>query len=235
MADRVVAFGVAGVLVVLLAACASQVAEVPRTDTRVAGELPEGYYRGLVAQGTPVFRVDPAGSLLIVEVRRGGSLARLGHDHVVTSHDLAGYLAPDAGRADFLVPLDGLVVDEPALRAEAGFETEPSADAIAATRRNMLDKVLETDRYPVALIAVQGGAATGGPDQYRVAITLHGTTVTLDTPARVNSGPDEVTVTGSVAVDQSRFGITPFSVLGGALAVQDRVVVRFQIRAHRIG
>jgi hypothetical protein len=53
--------------------------------------------------------------------------------------------------------------------------------------------------------------------------------------ARVEKEPDEVTVTGTAAVDQSRFGITPFAVLGGALTVRDRVDVRFRIRARRIG
>jgi hypothetical protein len=188
-----------------------------------------------VAQGTVVYRVDPAGSLLVMDVRRGGSLARLGHDHVVASHDVAGYLAPDAGRADFLVPLDALVVDEPALRAEAGLDTQPSAAAIAGTRHNMLDKVLEADRYPAALITVSGGLVGVGPQLFHLTITLHGTTVTVEALAQVEKGPDEVTVTGTAAVDQSRFGITPFAVLGGALAVQDRVEVRFRIRARRVG
>jgi YceI-like domain len=234
MTDRAVALGVVVVLVALLAACAGHVVESPRTARQTSGELPEDYYHRLVAQGTPVFRVDPAASLVIMEVGRGGSLARLGHDHVVASHDVAGYLAPDAGRADFLVPLDALVVDEPALRAEAGFDTQPSAAAIAGTRRNMLDRVLESDRYPVARVAVSGSVADGGPKQFPITISLHGTTATVDALAQVDKTPDAVTVTGTTAVDQSRFGITPFSVLGGALAVQDRVAVQFRIRARRV-
>lgn len=234
MADRAAVLGVVGVLVALLTACASQVAEAPRTDTQASGALPEDYYAELVAQGTPVFRVDPAASLVVMEVRRGGSLARLGHDHVVASHDVAGYLAPDAGRADLVVPLDALVVDEPTLRAEAGFDTQPSAAAIAGTRRNMLDKVLEADRYPVARVVVSGNVADDGPKQFPITITLHGATATVDALAEVEKAPDAVTVRGTTAVDQSRFGITPFSVLGGALAVQDRVAVRFRIRARRV-
>jgi len=110
------------------------------------------------------------------------------------------------------------VVDEPALRAEAGLDTQPSAAAIAGTRRNMLDKVLEADRYPAALITVSGGLVGVGPQLFHLTITLHGTTVTVEALAQVEKGPDEVTVTGTAAVDQSRFGITPFAVLGGALA-----------------
>lgn len=234
MVDRAATVGVVGVLMVLLAACASQVAEGPRADTQASGKLPEDYYHRLVAKGVPVFRVDPAGSLLIMEVRRGGSLARLGHDHVVASHDVVGYLAPDAGRADLLVPLDALVVDEPALRAAAGFDTQPSAAAIAGTRRSMLEKVLETDRYPVATIAVTAGLVDASPQQLPIAITLHGTTRSVDAVAELVKGQDEVRVTGTTAIEQSVFGITPLSVLGGAVTVQDRVDVQFRVRARRI-
>jgi hypothetical protein len=235
MADRAAALGLVAGLVALLAACASQRMEAPRTDVQASGALPEGDYAALVAQGRPVYRVDPAASLVVLEVRRGGSLARLGHDHVVASHDVTGLLAPDAGRADFLVPLDALVVDEPPLRAEAGFDTQPSAAAVEGTRRNMLDKVLEAGRYPVASITLRGALPGAGAQRFPLAITLHGTTVAVEAMARVEKEPDEVTVTGTAAVDQSRFGITPFAVLGGALTVRDRVDVRFRIRARRIG
>jgi hypothetical protein len=39
---------------------------------------------------------------------------------------------------------------------------------------------------------------------------------------------------GRVTLEQSKFGIVPFSILGGALQVQDRVDVRFVIHAHRV-
>jgi hypothetical protein len=234
MADRAATRGVVAGLIVLLAACASNAPAPPGSDLQASGDLPEGYYRRLVAKGKPVFRVDPAGSLVVMEVRRRGALAQLGHDHIVASRDIAGYVAPDEGRADFQVPLNSLVVDEPALRTEAGFDTEPSAADIADTRRNMLEKVLETDRHPEALIAVSAGPADADPQQFRIAITLHGTTRTVDAVAQVVKGTDEVTVTGTTAIDQSWFGITPLSLLGGAVAVQDRVNIRFRMRARRI-
>ena len=112
----------------------------PSLPTGAPPDFPHAYYRQLQAQGKPVFRVDAARSQVVIEVRRGGSLARLGHDHVVASHDVAGNIAPDEGRADFYVRLDALTVDEPDLRASAGFDTQPDADDIAGTRRNMLQR-----------------------------------------------------------------------------------------------
>ncbi|NDP43071.1 MAG: YceI family protein [Aromatoleum sp.] len=222
------------VLVSLLAACASQIAAPPVVERRGPADFPDAYYRRLLSQAKPVFRVDPVRSLVVIEVRRAGSLAQFGHDHVVASHDVAGIIAPDEGRADLYLPLDALVVDEPVLRAEAGFDTQPSAADIAGTRRNMLEKVLETDRHPYALIAVNDLGAGGSARQLRVALTLHGTTSSVDAATQFERAGEEVSVTGTLAIDQSRFGIAPFSVLGGAIAVQDRVNITFRIRARRV-
>lgn len=171
---------------------------------------------------------------MVIQVRRGGSLAQFGHDHIIASHDVAGYIAPDEGRADLYVPLDALVVDEPGLRAEAGFDTQPTPADIAGTRSNMLEKVLETARYPYALIAVNDSAGADGTRQLRVAVALHGTTQFVDATTQSVTTQDEVFVQGTMAMDQSKSGIAPFSVLGGAIAVQDRVNITFQIRARRM-
>jgi hypothetical protein len=234
VADRPITLGVVAVLAVLLAACASQVAAPPKIEKRGPADFPHAYYRRLLAQGKPLFRVDPARSLVVIEVRRGGSLAQFGHDHIIASHDVAGYIAPDEGRADLYVPLDALVIDEPALRAEAGFDTQPSPADIAGTRRNMLEKVLETDQHPYALIALNDSVPGGSAQQLPVTVTLHGTTRSVDAAAQFEEATEEISVTGILAIDQSRFGIAPFSVLGGAIAVQDRVNITYRIRALRM-
>ena len=152
-----------------------------------------------------MFRVDPEPSLVVVEARRGGSLARLGHDHVVASHDVGGYVSPNDGRSDLYVRLDSLIVDEPGLRADAGFDTQPSADDIAGTRQNMLQKVLQADRYPYALINVKGVDAVAGGAGMRVAITLHGITRAMEVPARIETSSDSIDVSGRLALDADRF------------------------------
>ncbi|HKU86074.1 MAG TPA: YceI family protein [Casimicrobiaceae bacterium] len=225
---RALAFATAALF---LAACAPQPAE--RAVSREAG--PEGFpgqtYLRAAAEGRPVFRIDPTSSIVVVEVRRAGSLARLGHDHVVASHDVRGYVEPDAGRADLYVTLDHLAVDEPKLRKQARFDTEPTADAIAGTRRNMLDKTLEADRYSYASIGVRRAPGAGAAD---VSIALHGTTRTMRVPLTVAESPQEIAVNGELALRQTDFGITPLSVVGGAIQVQDEVKLRFDIRARRM-
>jgi YceI-like domain len=217
----------------LLQACTSQPPVLPEVAKGGPPEFPHAYYAQLAAAGKPTFRVDAERSLIVIDVRRAGSLARLGHDHVVASHDAAGYIAPGEGRADIYVPLDTLAVDEPQLRAEFGLDTQPDADDIAGTRSNMLRKVLDADRYPYALINVNElGSGQRGP--IRVAVTLHGVTNSVEAGAQWIATAEELSVTGDFALDQSAFGITPFSLLGGALAVADRVTLTFRIRARRM-
>src|SRR5712691_4805183 len=224
----------AALLSAVLAGCAPLLREPAQAPAAPPADFPEGYYREAAAQGKPVFRVDSRESLVVIEVRRSGSLARLGHDHVIASHEVGGYVAPDEGRADLLVALERLAVDEAALRAEAGFDTQPSESDIEGTRANMLEKVLEAEKFPFALIRVSGANARQGDVTLSVAITLHGGTRTLQVPARIDADAGAMSVTGRFSFDQTDFGITPYSLLGGAIAVKNGVDLRFRIRARRL-
>src|SRR6266702_2703194 len=125
-------------LALTLAGCAPPVRERAPAAAPPA-DFPEAYYLEAATRGKPVFRVDSRESLVVIEVRRGGSLARLGHDHVVASHEVGGYVAPDEGRADLYVQLERLEVDEAALRAEAGFDSQPTESDIEGSRDERCD------------------------------------------------------------------------------------------------
>ncbi|HYS75551.1 MAG TPA: YceI family protein [Burkholderiales bacterium] len=224
----------AALLSTMLAGCAPLLRGPAQAPAAPPADFPEAYYRDAAAQGKPVFRVDSRESLVVIEVRRSGSLARLGHDHVVASHEVGGYVAPDDGRAELYVALARLTVDEAELRAEAGFDTQPAGSDIEGTRANMLDKVLDAERFPFALIRVNGADATQGDVTLSVAITLRGSTRTLQVPARIEADAEKMSVAGEFAFDQTDFGITPYSLLGGAIAVKNRVELRFRIRARRL-
>ena len=175
-----------------------------------------------------LLHIDPAQSLIAVTVRRGGMLARLGHDHLVAVRNVGGTVAPAQNRADFQFRLDQLTVDEAPLRAAAGLEKQPSADAIEGTRTNMLTKVLDAARYPVVTVHAERGAP-GQPLQ--VTITLHGVSRTMAIPADLRETAGVMTVSGAVNLKQSDFGIAPFSVMAGALAVQDQLELKFTLVA----
>jgi hypothetical protein len=218
-------------LACVVAACTVPVTRPPVVGGQAPDGFPISYYQQLSQRGSEVLRIDPARSLIVIEVRRAGSLANLGHDHVVASHDVRGYVAPGETRADFYIRLDQLVVDEPALRTEAGFDTQPSESAIAGTHENMLRK-FNAEAHPYAVISVTRAVVdTGGTQQLETSIALNGVTRTVRVPAKIEQVAGQITVSGRVALAQTAFEITPFSILGGALQVQDQVDVRFTIHA----
>lgn len=210
-----------------LVACAPPPADIA-SPARPPG-FPDAAYARAAATGA-VYRVEPAASRVVVLVHRGGSLARLGHDHVVASRDVEGYVAADEGHADLFVPLDGLTVDEPALRAEAALDGAPTAADIDGTRDNMRRRVLHTERNAFATIAVRHRA----DDRYAVAITLNGVTRSQDVAIAVTADGTALEARGRLALAQSDFGLVPFAILNGAIEVVDRVELAFDIRARRI-
>ena len=216
----------------LLAAACAQVPPAAPPEAARAGvpDLDAAYYRDAAGRGASVYRVEPGDSLVVVRVFRGGQLAKLGHDHVVSSRELRGFIDADRGRADLYVAAESLAVDDPAQRAAAGFESTPSESDIAGTRSNMLEKVLEAERFPFVVLrvrAVEQGSA-------QAELSLHGVTRALRFPAKIDRGAERIAVGGTFSINQTDFGIEPFSVLGGALTVQDRVDLSFEIRAARV-
>ncbi len=215
-------------LAFLLAGCSAPVAPPVPADTGAPVADAQGYLKSAQA-GQAVYRIDAAQSLIAITVRRGGSFARFGHDHVIASRTVAGYAAPDEGRADFAFRLDQMTVDEQGLRAEAGLETVPDAEAIAGTRRNMLTRVLDAERYP--LVQLQVTRMPGRDDVVRLGVSLHGVTRVVEAPARIERSASQLTASGAFTLLQTEFGITPMSVMGGAMTVQDRMELRYRIVA----
>lgn len=215
----------------MLAACAPGVPpQIPAKITHAPAGFPEAHYLQAKSIGKEILRVDSAQSLVVIEVRRAGTLARLGHDHVVASHNVNGYVSVEEGLADFYVPLEQLAVDEPGLRTEAGFDTQPSPEAIEGTRRNMLATTLDAEHYPYALI--HATSADASRRTLNVSITLHGVTRNFEVPVQTENVRDGIVVDGKMSFNQTDFGITPLSVLGGAIQVQDKLDLRFHIVAQ---
>ncbi len=210
--------------------------EPPPVAAGAPAIFPDALYRDAAARGEPVAVIDPDRSRVRILVYRDGALARLGHDHAVTSGPIRGYLwwrgDDGAGRADLYLILSELIVDAPEARAAAGLPDGPTAADIDGTRRNMLAS-LEADRYPQVWLQVSMPPAdTGELSSARdaeVDLTWHGTKRRLAVPARIVADGDAWRVTGTFTLRQSDFGITPFSVLGGALAVRDELDLSFDL------
>ena len=93
----------------------------------------------------------------------------------------------------------------------------------------MLEKVLDAERFPFALIRVIRD--TKDSSMLHVTITLHGTSKTWKIPAKIENLAGAIRIYGQMTFNQTDFGITPFSILGGAIQVQDGLDLHFQIHA----
>ncbi|MES2149568.1 MAG: YceI family protein [Pseudomonadota bacterium] len=211
-------------LLLALAGCAAPPVSTPPP----AAPDYASWYRQAAANGKQVLAIDSSLSLIAVTVRRGGALARLGHDHVVASRAVSGFAAPTEGRADFSFRLDQMSVDEPELRRVAAFESDPSAAAIEGTRNNMLTVVLEAQRFPLVSLHVERGAG----ELLRLAVTLHGLTRHYQVLTRIETVGANLVASGQLKLLQSDFGIHPMSVMGGAISVQDELELCFRIVAR---
>lgn len=161
---------------------------------------------------------------LLVFVTRGGTAARLGHNHVLRAGDLRVDWPADGPVLTFR--LDALEVDPSALRSLLGpaFASAVDDDARAGTRANLL-KSLDAAAHPEVVVRTLRQVGEGGPRAVEAEITLHGVTRRQWLVAEV----DGVRARGQVVIRQSDFGIQPFTVMGGLLAVQDALVVQFEL------
>lgn len=223
----------AALLALPLAAC--QTAPVaPPAGTAVAAEF-AGYRPRLEGDGKE-YRVDAAASQLRIYVFRGGTAARLGHNHVITAPQLQGHLKlpddPKQAQFSLRVRFDQLQIDDPALRAQTGdaFAGVRSVDDIDGTGRN-LRKSVAADRYPEVVVNSLSVAGDWPLLVADIAVTLHGVTRTQPVVLLVRRGASALQIRGSFAIRQSDFGIKPFSVLGGVMAVQDALAIEFELSA----
>lgn len=219
-------------LLFLLIACQAQ----PRTSIDgVETREVSGQEADLPANAR-YFVVDSTASELRIVVYPDGPLARLGHAHVIGGPVISGRVAlADSWQASALrlsVDVEGLEVDRPEWRRDEGFERDPSESAIAGTRENMRSEaVLDVGRFPSIEIESLGLRGPQWQPDMDLRIRLRGETRELTVPMALSISDDRIVASGQLSLRQSDFGMTPFSVAGGQLAVADQMLVRFRIVA----
>jgi len=234
---RLLAFPSLSAVLLLLAACGS----VPPPVIAPPQALPLAQRFAMQAgEGGRLERLDAAASALRIHVFRAGRAARLGHNHVLAVPRLEGMSwRPDEGMAgacfELQFRLDEMLLDAPELRAALGlgWASVLSAQAVAATRANMLgDGSLQAEAFPWVRIRSLQIVGEAPKLAARVEIELHGQRREQWLPLHAEIGADGVKVRGALVLRQSDFGITPFSVGAGLLAVSDELVVEFELQTQ---
>jgi hypothetical protein len=202
-----------------------------RPDTRAA-------YAKRANEGGNSYGLDPARSDIRIYAFRAGLGARFGHNHVLTVPRFSGLAwIPAQGlrgaTADFGFRLSDLTVDPPALRAETGggFAGTLGEADIRGTLEHLLGEQgfqavsfpwievhaeIETGELPIAIADV--------------ALSLHGETHHQRVVLRVLADAQAIEASGTLAFRQGDFGLKPYAVMGGLLAVDELVAVEFRLR-----
>ena len=187
-----------------------------------------------------VYQVDAENSDIRILIHRAGALSWLGHSHVISVGQLDGTIDvhpdPEESHFELVVPVQGLVVDNPRLRREEGdeFSSELSEHDVARTRSNMLGKrVLNAEQYPIVKLTGTGNRGDGAEFILKLSIELLGNAVDLQAPTTLRLDGDVLEVTGSLRLSHSDLGMRPFTAMLGALRVGDEIDFKYHIRAQR--
>lgn len=190
--------------------------------------------------GATLYQIDPQASVLHIFVYRGGTFARLGHNHVITSKSVQGRVwmrsqFPGSG-FELSFPVADLIVDDPDARRAAGTDFPPDIPAAdkEGTRKNMLRKeVLDAESYPN--VTVKSATVEGSLQAPKIAarITIKNASRDVVVATNIVLNGERLTASGEFDILQTDFGMKPFSVALGALQVQDRLRVRFNLVAAK--
>lgn len=184
------------------------------------------------------FQVVTAESEVRILVYRSGSLAKLGHNHVITSHDLSGTVTlpddPTQAQFEIVMPVAPLTIDEPEKRAEEGadFATPVNDSAREGTHRNMMKpEVLDGEHFQAITLRSQSITGANGDFNVTFEVEVRGQKHVLTAPVHVEVEGDRLAARGELAVKQTDLGMTPFTAAMGALAIRDEIRIRFDIHA----
>ncbi len=192
------------------------------------------------SSGPGVYQVEAESSDIRMLIHRAGALSWLGHSHIVSVGQLDGtihvYPELDQSRFELVIPVQGLVLDDPRLRHEEGdeFSTDLSEHDIAGTRRNMLGKrVLNAKQYPIVKLTGTGTRDDGPELVLELSIELLGRVVELQVPTTLLLDGDVLEATGTFRLSHSDLGMRPFTAMLGALRVAEEMDFKYRVRAQR--
>ncbi len=194
----------------------------------------------LTTAAEPVgYSLVPAQSRVIVVLRREGALSVLAHDHVLVATRLDATLMValtdlERSTAELSLMVADLIVDAPADRQTADLADVLEDDSREEIRETMLSaEGLDAARFPE--IRMRLLRARGAPSEadLSVALRIHGVEQEYTVFATVLPLGERIRIRGTFDLLQSDHGIQPYTALLGAIAVEDRVTVTFDLVAER--
>jgi len=217
---------------------AGPVTDMPENGT-AQPTFPSSFYAGISAEEGRVFEMDSEASEARLFLWRGGLLAEKGHNHVmrVKKMESAFFLPKDMlaeeARLDIVFQAMDIEVDPMPLREEIGGSfagTGMTPEGAQGTRDNMLgEKVLDAGRFSTIGFRTRRVVGELPKLVLDTVITLHGLEHQTLIPATAQVQEDRLTLEGAFVIEQTNFGIEPFSALGGALYIKNPIMIEFDL------
>jgi polyisoprenoid-binding protein YceI len=184
------------------------------------------------AEGAKTYRVDADASRIYVKV---GSATRIGHPHGVEGNLKSGKISL-GGEGELVFDMSSFKADTQEARKKVGLEGKKISENEA---KKVNDAMLSTDvldvgKFPTAAYKITAlkpadEQEAGAPGMYQVAgrFTLHGTEKPLQFKAKLERTDKEgvFKLSGSFAIKQSDYGVTPYSAAGGLAKVADELEI----------
>jgi polyisoprenoid-binding protein YceI len=179
------------------------------------------------------YAIDPAASRLVVHVGKTGLLGFAGHEHEIHAPLGGGTLVVDPGHVE--ASSADLRIDARTLRVvEKG---ERRADVPKVQAAMVGPDCLDVGRFPeIRFVSSTIGAKASAGGGFEVTVhgtlTLHGVSRQVTVPLHVAVGDDRLSATGTLALEQTDYGIKPISV-AGVVKVKNEVRIELTLVAHR--
>ena len=191
--------------------------------------------------GPGVFEVVKSESEVRVLVYRGGLLGGFGYNHVISTTEIGGRIEigehPATSSVWLTIPVASLEVDIDELRRQEGnsFRKTISEKYKQGTQQNMLgSKLLDSANFSSIDIRSRHWSGELPDILVKSEVAVRGQTNTLEFPATVSAGDEQIIVTGSFVVTHGQLGLTPFKAFLGGLRVRDQMEMKFRITAKRV-
>lgn len=190
--------------------------------------LKPNLYSGKLMVPSGANLINTSKSLLTVHVNKGGVLAFIGHQHIVASHDLIGWVDQENNQGFFSFDIAKLTIDESVLLKAKKLPDVLKESDKAATKQNML-KMLDVKNYPD--VRVQVTKFDTAKSTIRAKIVLNDHMVERDLFVKVTrSAKNKITnISGETSLKLSDFAVEPFSALAGLLSVGDELMIGWNL------
>jgi polyisoprenoid-binding protein YceI len=209
----------------------------PAGGARSRGKLSGGKEKGQdksasePAKDAKTYQLDTKASRVYVRV---GSATKLGHPHGVEGRLKSGRITPGAG-GELVFDMRSFKADTQQARKRVRLEGKPMSENEAKkVNETMLSAdVLDVEKYPTATYQITmmkpaEEQEAGAPGTYHVngRLTLHGAKQPLHLKAKLaRAGEGALKLSGVFAIEQTAYGIKPYSAAGGLAKVADELEI----------